>query len=142
MLTAPIDSLDFRGARRQLRPQHSRVEPGRCPRHSTAGLLVCLWHDNTVRVFSFVRSATITECTRCYSILIPWFSVREVPVDIEVVSISRQRGHSAFMEQASSAAVSEGGNLAFRARHAARSSYADISVLDHGVPLVRYRLVS
>lgn len=77
------------------------------------------------------------------SILIPWFTVREVTVDIEVVSPFRQRESSAFMECASSsAAIPEGGNLALRARHAAGPPYADISVFDHGVPRLWHRFVS
>jgi hypothetical protein len=53
------------------------------PHHSPARLLVCTRHDNLVRIVHL----DLTHCLHCSncSILIPWFTVREVKVEVEIV---------------------------------------------------------
>ena len=87
------------------------------------------------------------------SILIPWFTVREVKVDIEVVSAlvliepglpprTRPTDRSSIFFYSATAAVTEGRHPALRAGYAAGPPRPDIALLHHGVPRVRDHLVS
>jgi len=46
-----------------------------------AGALVCRIHDSIVRSSRFIYRQVLTLC----SVLIPWFTLREVPVEVEIV---------------------------------------------------------
>lgn len=50
--------------------------------HSRA--VVCRVHDGLVRVTPFVERTSLTNA----SILIPWVTLRQVPVEVEIVCIS------------------------------------------------------
>ena len=80
-----------------------------------------------------------------FSILIPWFTVREVKVDIEVVGTLIQNSVYYLRVDSHSppfAAVPEGGDPTVRERYAARPHSSDIALHDHGVPCLRDYLVS
>ena len=60
------------------------MEPRWLSHHSPARLLVCLWHDNFV---SESLSSSRVSLSPRDSIIIPWFTIREVKVDVEIVRI-------------------------------------------------------
>jgi len=47
------------------------------------GVLVCRVHDYIVRFPPFMPQLLLI----LYSVLIPWFTLREVPVEVEIVSL-------------------------------------------------------
>jgi hypothetical protein len=66
-----------------------------------------------------------------YSVLIPWFTLREVPVEVEIVS------HSLFLARnppTYGLAIAQSRHYPFRPWDAARSLGQNQPHLDHGVP--------
>lgn len=60
------------------------MEPKRRTPNPPTGLLVHTWHDNFVSRTSAWR--TMGRALNNFRIALPWFFVREVPIDIELVS--------------------------------------------------------
>jgi len=66
------------------------MEPGRTPYHPTARFLVRIRDDSFVSIETYTCSCAFLIFI--YSVLIPWFTIREVKVDIEIVRNSALDG--------------------------------------------------
>lgn len=88
-------------------------------------------HDNIVR--SPIRHSITRLTSR--SVLIPWLTLRKVPVDVEIV-----RPHSRLLRSSltNAPAIPQSRRSPFRARDPARSTWENQPYIYHGVPRIWY----
>ena len=136
--TISLYSMDICSTWRQLRSWDPFLEPKWLSCLTTTGFLVCFCNDYIVSQ-GFVHVSVFLPTVR-HSIVIPWFTIRKVKVDVETVRLfSCFRVKDPFLM--ASLAITQGCDTPIRTRNATRITYENIARTYHGISCLRNHFV-